>query len=135
MKLYQFLAQQLARVERLDENVWGHYAHDAYKEAEADIEALVKERFPSGSGFDSGTQLDFAKCQHGKRLVFNTAFHHMDEHGGYDGWTAHEVWVTPSLQWGFDIRITGRDRNDIKTLIHESFEYILNADEDFKFQH
>ena len=51
---------------------------------------LVAMNLPCGSGFDNGTNLDFDKS-HQNRLVFTTAFHHMDESGMYDGWTEHEV--------------------------------------------
>lgn len=89
----------------------------------ARIEALVKEHAPSGSGFDNGTTLDFMASR-SDRLVFNTAFHHMDEHGYYDGWTEHTVIIKPSLQFGFDIAVTGRDRNEIKTYIIETFSLL-----------
>src|SRR5882672_3309038 len=47
---------------------------------------LVIEHMPSGSGFDAGTILDLEKST-GEKLVFITSFHHMNEHGSYDGWT------------------------------------------------
>ena len=94
-------------------------------------EALVKEYLPSGSGFDSGTQID-VDGSNGESLRFTTAFHHMDEHGGYDGWTTHAVIVKPSLQFGFDLRITGKDRNDIKDYIAETFRHALGQEIDEK---
>lgn len=81
---------------------------------------LVEENFPSGSGFDTGTKLDF-ETSYPEKLVFITAFHHMDQNGMYDGWTEHQVIVTASLVHGFLIRITGRNRNDIKDYIREMF--------------
>ena len=68
---------------------------------------------PSGSGIDCGVSLlrDECKCE---RLVFSCDFHHMNEHGYYDGWTHHKAIVTPSLFGRISIRITGRNRNDIK---------------------
>lgn len=84
---------------------------------------------PSGSGFDSGTKLDADKSKPDK-LVFTTSFHHMDESGGYDGWTDHEVIVRPSLMSGFDLRITGRDRNGIKEYIAEIFHSFLTGKTD-----
>lgn len=93
----------------------------------ATIESLVKEHMPSGSGFDSGTTFDFVASK-SELLVFNTSFHHMDEHGYYCGWTSHSVIVTPSLCFGFDLRITGRDRNDIKDYIGEVFNAALHTE-------
>lgn len=87
------------------------------------ILVLVKEHMPSGSGFDNGTKLDL-DSSHGGKLVFTTAFHHMNTNGYYDGWTEHTVTVTPSFH-GFNLRVSGRNRNDIKEYILESFDYAL----------
>lgn len=79
----------------------------------------LMDMMPSGSGFDSGTKIDLY-TSHAEKLVFTTAFHHMHESGMYDGWTEHTVIVTPSFS-GFNIRISGRNRNGIKEYIHECF--------------
>lgn len=84
------------------------------------ITQLVYQHLPSGSGFDSGTKLDFETSKP-NRLVFWTAFHHMDENGMYDGWTKHAVIVTASLVHGFELRVTGPNRNDIKEYIAQVF--------------
>jgi hypothetical protein len=78
---------------------------------------------PSGSGFDNGSTINLKESRP-DRLVIDTAFHHMDEHGYYDGWTEHKVIVTPSLQWGYVLRVTGRNRNWIKDYIYEVFDCI-----------
>jgi len=83
---------------------------------------------PSGSGFDNGTTLDMDKSG-GSKLVFNTAYHHMNEHGYYNGWTDHTVTVTPSFD-GFDLKISGRNRNDIKEMMHDTFEIFLDTETD-----
>ncbi len=82
------------------------------------IEALV-DMLPSGSGFDNGTKLSEDRSHAGK-LVFETSFHHMHESGMYDGWTDHTVTVTPSCT-RFDVRVSGRNRNDIKEYIADEF--------------
>lgn len=91
-------------------------------------DALVREHFPSGSGFDSGTQLDWDKST-GEKLVFKTAFHHMDEHGGYDGWTEHVVTVTASLRFSVSVKISGKNRNDIINVIGDQFHESLLREE------
>ena len=91
------------------------------------MEALIQQYLPSGSGFDSGTHLDFDTST-GERLVFRTSFHHMNDSGMYDGWTDHEVIVTPSLVFGFNIRVTGKDKRQIKEYIVETFNEILHKD-------
>lgn len=99
--------------------------YDRHKDA---IESLVREHMPSGSGFDNGTTLDFDRSNP-ERLVFVTSFHHMNDAGMYDGWTDHNVTCTASLVYGFDLKISGRNRRDIKDYISESFQTALNMEE------
>lgn len=87
---------------------------------------LVAYYLPSGSGFDSGTNLDFDRSTP-ECLVFTTSFHHMDEHGGYDGWTHHVIRVRASLHYGIRLTISGRDRNSIKDHIHQAFTHALET--------
>ena len=91
------------------------------------INALVRGKMPSGSGCDNGTKIDLCASKP-ERLVFSVDFHHMDAHGFYAGWTSHEVIVTPSLQFGISLRITGRNRNEIKDYLHEIFDLSLRAE-------
>lgn len=120
MKVYQRLASLVqARANCANgNNEWFERHTDA-------AEDLVKEYMPSGSGFDAGTKIDFDKTTP-ERLTFTTSFHHMNENGYYDGWTKHNVVVTPSLAFGFNLRVTGRDRNDIKDYIAETFQDALS---------
>ena len=95
---------------------------------EAVIVALCDKYLPSGSGLDRGPRLDIQKST-GEKLVFTHCdFHHMNENGYYDGWTEHTVVVMPSLQYGMLLRITGRNRNDIKDYLHEVFDCALRTD-------
>lgn len=95
---------------------------------------LVKQHMPSGAGFDNGTAIDLDESMPStasgrvEKLVFRTAFHHMNEVGMYDGWTEHTVTVRPSLAFGIEISISGRNRNEIKDLIHESFDTTLRSE-------
>ena len=86
---------------------------------------LVREFMPSGSGIDTGMEIDLAKST-GERLVFHTAFHHMDEHGSYAGWTEHTVTVRASLFLGLVITVSGRDQNDIKDYLADVFHTALD---------
>lgn len=88
---------------------------------ESDLNELVENYLPSGSGFDNGTKFNWDESNRNK-LVFDTAFHHMNEGGYYDGWTEHKVIITPDLMFGFNIKITGRNRNDIKEYIGQCFD-------------
>jgi hypothetical protein len=99
---------------------WKQKHHDTIKD-------IVRNKFPSGSGWDCGTQFDYAESNP-ERLVFTGSFHHMDEGGGYDGWTEHRIIVTPSLASGINIKITGRDRNQIKDYLHDIFHNALTEE-------
>ena len=67
-------------------------------------------------------------ASHADKLVFELSFHHMNENGFWDGWTDHTVVVTPSLQHAFNLRISGRNRDDIKDFLHEEFDHMLRQD-------
>lgn len=101
---------------------YGEWAH----KHEETISKLVHERMPSGSGFDCGTQMDCSQS-HAEKLVFTTSFHHMNDAGYYDGWTEHTIVVTPSFS-GFNLRISGRNRNNIKDYIHDVFSQALKTE-------
>lgn len=115
-KLYQHIAaclQAMRNCEQSGNTEWLQRHRDT-------IESLVSNHMPSGSGIDNGTQFDFDASSPNK-LVFITAFHHMNDAGMYSGWTDHTVVVTPDLASGYNIRITGRDRNAIKDYLADTF--------------
>lgn len=93
------------------------------------IESLVARFMPSGSGIDSGTSFNFDRSN-GERLVLFCEFHHMNEVGYYDGWTQHTVTVRPSLIHGFTLAIGGRNRNDIKEYLSQTFRDALSTEFD-----
>jgi hypothetical protein len=93
---------------------------------EATIQRVACDFLPSGSGFDNGTTVDLERST-GDKLVLLTAFHHMDQSGGYAGWTEHIVTVTPSFD-GVTVRVSGRNRNGIKDYIAETFGYDLDVE-------
>jgi len=95
-----------------------------WEDKHGDILDSIEKILPRGSGIDSGTTIDREKTTRSK-IVLNTSYHHMDTNGYYDGWTEHTVIVTPSFD-GIDIRITGRNRNDIKDYLHEIFDHALS---------
>lgn len=92
---------------------------------EARLKAIVAQFLPSGSGFDTGCFVHITNSTDAK-LVIPTEFHHMDENGCYDGWTKHVVIAKASFAFGIDIEVTGRDRNDIKNYIAETFHEALS---------
>lgn len=121
-KLYERFASLLLAVENCRAS-----GNDEWEKRHTEtLDRLAVRFLPSGSGFDAGSSLLFAEST-SERLVFATSFHHMNEHGSYDGWSNHKVVVTPSLAHGFNLRVTGRDRNDIKDYIAEVFQHVLSA--------
>jgi hypothetical protein len=102
-----------------------HWREWADRHADS-INELVRDHMPSGSGVDTGTK--FGEDSKPDRLVFRCSFHHMDEFGGYDGWTDHDIIATPSLARGFELRITGRDRNEIKDYLSDLYVSALSAE-------
>jgi hypothetical protein len=122
MKTYQKIAsllQAIINCQKSNNKTW----QDNHTEA---IETIMQNA-PSGSGLENGTSLDFLKSTP-EKLVFNTAFHHMNENGFYAGWSNHEVIITPSLAFGFNLRVTGKDRNEIKDYIAEMMSSFLNEE-------
>lgn len=85
----------------------------------------LMEEAPRGSGLDQGITLQYDDSGD-ERLVFRTAFHHMDENGYYDGWTEHRVTVRPGFT-GLRITILGPNRNEIKNYLHEVFHHWLTS--------
>lgn len=118
--LYQLIAARVPAAQGAFPNI-----EQSFSDRNADeIETLCREFMPSGSGFDAGTHIELDDCR-ARRLVFNTSFHHMNDTGSYDGWTNHLVIVEPEFH-GFTIRVTGRNRNDIKDYIADAFHHALN---------
>ena len=92
---------------------------------ESNLLELVSSFMPSGSGIDNGVTFEESESSLDK-LVFSFGYHHMDENGCYDEWTDHKLIVKASLQFEIDLKITGRDRNQIKEYLYETFSHALN---------
>lgn len=122
MKLYQRIAQTLSAIRNCEASgntVW----LENHRET---VRSLCAKHFPHGSGFDSGCKLEPESTPN--RLVISADFHHMDEHGFYDGWTTHKVIVSPDLCFDYVLRITGRDKRNIKDFISDTFYSVLSID-------
>lgn len=88
------------------------------------LDWIEREILPSGSGIDSGTTINRDRKD---GIVLETSFHHMNEHGYYDGWTDHIVHVTPDFT-GIGITVTGPDKNDIREYLADTFHHVLTSD-------
>lgn len=95
-----------------ENNEWMDKWDDAIQQA--------NDKLPSGSGLDSGCKIVVSDSNRNK-IVIAFSFHHMDQAGSYDGWTDHQLIITPAFIGGFDWRITGRNRNEIKQYLYDLF--------------
>jgi len=93
------------------------------------LDTIEKEYLLSGSGFDAGTTIDRDKSTP-QKIVLNTSFHHMSEHGYYLKWSEHQIIITPTFD-GFDLVVKGRDFRDIKEYIGETFDAALSDSVEF----
>ena len=89
------------------------------------IKELV-DMLPSGSGIDCGTKIDL-DASHAEKIVLYVSFHHMNDVGYYDEWTEHTITVSPGFN-GINMRISGRNRNDIKDYLYETYDYALTRE-------
>lgn len=137
MKVYEQLASLTDAAQRCDHSttkvydgdrdVTAQHWQDMARQHRARIDVLCANVLPSGSGWDNGTRYDHDRSTP-NHLVLYGSWHHMDDNGSYDGWTDHEIHVRPSLAFGFDLRVTGRDRNEIKDYLAEMFDAALREE-------
>lgn len=90
---------------------------------------LCQNHLPHGAGIDSTHPENLRGLDREEstpdKLIINLSYHHMhSESGMYDGWTDHQVIVTPEFD-GIKLKITGRDRNEIKDYLHEVYQCSL----------
>jgi hypothetical protein len=124
MRIYPAIATLLEQAIRID-NTTEKSAGYIFRK----IEAICREHMPSGSGFDNGSKLNIGKSTPDK-LIFDTAFHHMNEQGVYAGWTHHAVVVRSSMVGGYGVSVVvkGRNSNQIKEHIEEAFSFVEEID-------
>jgi len=104
-----------------DGNLWEDNHFDS-------IQNIIDEYLPSGSGIDSNTTLDFDASKK-EKLVLNSSYHVMNDTGYYNGWIDYRVIITPSLQFGFDIKIVGnfgKYRDDLYEYLIEVYSCALD---------
>ena len=119
--------QALASAIEARANVIGHSSCPEMVEAwDEVIQAIQREKLPSGSGIDGGTAVTVDKSS-GRRIEMLCSFHHMDEHGFYYGWTDHRIVATPAFD-GIDVVVYGPHRNGIKDYLHDTYYHALMED-------
>jgi hypothetical protein len=122
MKVYQKLATAIDAYHRCVKE-----GNELWEEKHKETIDAIMDTAPSGSGIDHGTTLDL-DASTANKLVFTFGYHHMDEMGGYDGWTEHALRAYPSFVCGVELTISGRDRNDIKDYLYEVYQGWLSEE-------
>lgn len=101
--------------------------NEVWKTTHEEVIDEMMEHLPHGSGIDAGTKFLLEESTP-QRLVFSFSYHHMNENGYYDGWTDHKLIITPTFG-SYDMKITGRDRNDTKAYLYDLFSEIFTVSE------
>lgn len=70
-----------------------------------------------------GCKIDVSKSSISK-VIITFDYHFMNDAGYYDGWEKYKLTVIPTLI-GFDLKITGKNRNMIKDYFYDTFDYEL----------
>ena len=119
MTVFNAIAQNL--------NGFSMMSEDFRDKREAVLEIIQKECLPSGSGIDSGCRITVKDLATRGRESFEITFgfHFMDEYGYYDGWEDYRLVVRPSLLTLLDLKIVGKNRNDIKDYLYDTFDSAL----------
>lgn len=123
MKVYQSLSKAIeARLNciKLGNDDW-------YDKWEEDINKMI-DSLPHGSGIDGKTELDEKSTS--EKIIITSEYHCMNEGGYYDGWINFKLVLTGSLQFGFNLAITGNfgKYQDIKDYLHEMFSYAFDTE-------
>lgn len=106
-------------------------SNNSFADTHAETIDEMLQILPHGSGIDSGIKLLKDECNNDK-IVFSFGFHHMNENGYYDGWTEHRLIITPSLIHGYQMKITGKDMNQIKEYLYDLFSSIFTLTDELQ---
>ena len=122
MKLYQAIAAQISRREN-------SAARDNFENERDACDRITEyeKELPRGSGIDSGSKILLAESSPNK-IVIQADFHHMDENGFYCGWTEHKIIIRPCLRFGFDLKVTGRDKDGIKDYLADLYHHDMGRE-------
>lgn len=120
--LYRILAGKIAARQACQNDPIRQEWYRKHSEA---IDAIARNLLPSGSGIDGGTKVDLDRST-GERIVLTAGFHHMNDAGMYDGWTEHNITITPSLLFTMHVHVSGRNRNGIKEYMTDVYSSDLH---------
>ena len=84
---------------------------------------LFKEVLPNGNGIEAGCVISLKSTK--KRIVIDTLYWHTNDSDETSRWTAHQVIITPSFEREINIRITGKNKDNVKDYLHDIFREAL----------
>jgi hypothetical protein len=120
MKVYEKMASLLAEYNKyIGENEQKRMLRRA-------IEEFVAEYMPKGGGWKDGTSIDLTESNDSE-IVLRGTYYHVISYGNYGAPTEHKILIDASLSRGFKVKVTGRDKNDVKDELYERFVGALNT--------
>ena len=85
--------------------------------------SLLQELLPIGEGIETGSVILLKSTK--KRIAIETIYWHPNYS---DEWSKHQVIITPSFEDEINIRITGKNENNIKEYLHNVFREALMSE-------
>ena len=80
----------------------------------------LQELLPFGNGIEAVCVIPLKSTK--KRIVIDTYYWHPDYS---DEWTIYKVVITPSFEGEINIRITGKNEDNVKEYLHDIFRQAL----------
>jgi hypothetical protein len=88
--------------------------------------SLLQELLPNGNGIRGQEGLAVILLESTeKRIVIETTYWHPNDSYETSRCTAHQVVITPSFEGEINIRITGKNENNVKKYLHDIFREAL----------
>ena len=88
---------------------------------------MLQKLLPIGNGIEKECVILLKSTE--KRIVIDTAYWHYET----SRWTDHQIVITPSFEGEINIRVTGKNVDNIKEYLHEVFrEALMKEYEVFK---
>ena len=88
--------------------------------------SLLQELLPNGKGIREREGLAVILLESTKkRIVIDTTYWHKNNS---DVWTSHQVIITPSFEGEINIRITGKNKDNVKDYLYDIFREALMSE-------
>jgi hypothetical protein len=94
----------------------------------ADVVAALRDRLPSGSGFDAPPTVEIRPARRKgapPELRIRAPFHLMNGAGFYVGWTTYRITVRPAWNGGIDVTIRGPDADGLREYVADTYHHAL----------